>query len=71
MILLDYRPLERKLINFADNSPDAYEKMVDRIMQLHSYGERMALAWMDAARYGDSSVMQRMAQGLCGHGVIG
>ena len=40
----------------ADNSPDAYEKMVDRIMQLHSYGERMALAWMDAARYGDSSV---------------
>ena len=41
----------------ADNSPDAYEKMVDRIMQLHSYGERMALAWMDAARYGDSSVM--------------
>ena len=41
----------------ADNSPDAYEKMVDRIMKLHSYGERMALAWMDAARYGDSSVM--------------
>ena len=41
----------------ADQSPNAYEKLVDRILELHSYGERMALAWMDAARYGDSSVM--------------
>ena len=40
-----------------DQSPDAYEKVVDRLLATKRYGERMALAWMDAARYGDSSVM--------------
>ncbi|MGC6457645.1 MAG: DUF1553 domain-containing protein [Akkermansiaceae bacterium] len=41
----------------ADKSPDAYGKLVDRLLASPAYGERMALAWMDAARYGDSSVM--------------
>lgn len=41
----------------ADQSPDAYEKLVDRLLASDAYGERMAVAWMDAARYGDSSVM--------------
>ncbi|MEE3175965.1 MAG: DUF1553 domain-containing protein [Verrucomicrobiota bacterium] len=41
----------------ADDSPEAYEKVVDRLLGSESYGERMTLAWMDAARYGDSSVM--------------
>ncbi len=40
----------------ADGSPDAYEKVVDRLLASEHYGERMTLAWMDAARYGDSSV---------------
>jgi len=40
----------------ADGSPEAYEKVVDRLLTSKSYGERMALRWMDAARYGDSSV---------------
>lgn len=40
-----------------DDSPQAYEKVVDRLLSSKRYGERMALAWMDAARYGDSSVM--------------
>ena len=40
-----------------DNSPQAYEKVVDHLLGMERYGERMALAWMDAARYGDSSVM--------------
>src|SRR5262249_45749945 len=39
-----------------DKSPDAYEKVVDRLLASPHYGERLALAWMDAARYGDSSV---------------
>jgi mono/diheme cytochrome c family protein len=39
-----------------DSHPDAYEKVVDRLLASERYGERMALAWMDAARYGDSSV---------------
>ncbi len=40
----------------ADSSPDAYEKVVDRLLANPHFGERMALAWMDAARYGDTSV---------------
>ncbi|MBB80320.1 MAG: hypothetical protein CMN02_04835 [Roseibacillus sp.] len=40
-----------------DQSAHAYEKVVDRLLATKRYGERMALAWMDAARYGDSSVM--------------
>ena len=41
----------------ADNKPGAYERVVDRLLASASYGERMTLAWMDLARYGDSSVM--------------
>ena len=39
-----------------DKSPDAYEKVVDRLLASEAYAERMALVWMDAARYGDTSV---------------
>ena len=35
----------------------AYEALVDRLLASQAYGERMALAWLDAARYGDTSVM--------------
>ncbi|MCA9136067.1 MAG: DUF1553 domain-containing protein [Planctomycetales bacterium] len=35
----------------------AYEALVDRLLASSAYGERMALAWLDAARYGDTSVM--------------
>lgn len=38
----------------ADNSANAYEKMVDKLMQLPSYGEKMSLHWLDLARYADS-----------------
>ena len=40
-----------------DKSPNAWEKLIDRLLASKHYGERMALAWMDAARYGDTSVM--------------
>ena len=39
-----------------DQSPDAYEKVVDRLLASDEYAERMTLVWMDAARYGDTSV---------------
>lgn len=42
----------------ADQSPDAYEKVVDRLLASPHYGERMALPWLDAARYSDSSGYQ-------------
>ncbi|MFP6854709.1 MAG: DUF1549 domain-containing protein, partial [Opitutales bacterium] len=40
----------------ADKSDDAYEKVVDRLLASEEYAERMTLVWMDAARYGDTSV---------------
>ncbi|HEX4796319.1 MAG TPA: DUF1549 and DUF1553 domain-containing protein [Humisphaera sp.] len=39
----------------ADASPQAYEKVVDRLLASPRYGERMALAWLDAARYADTN----------------
>ncbi|MFM7515734.1 MAG: PSD1 and planctomycete cytochrome C domain-containing protein, partial [Pirellula sp.] len=42
----------------ADQSPDAYEKVVDRLLQSPHYGERMAIAWLDLARYADSNGFQ-------------
>jgi len=38
----------------ADRSPKAYEKVVDRLLQSAQYGERMALDWLDAARFADT-----------------
>jgi hypothetical protein len=43
----------------ADTSPEAYEKLVDRLLASPHYGERMALPWLDAARYADSNGFQR------------
>jgi hypothetical protein len=37
-----------------DRSPDAAEKVVDRLLASPAYGERMAEPWMDIARYADS-----------------
>jgi hypothetical protein len=39
-----------------DQSPDALERLVDRLLASDGYAERMTLVWMDAARYGDTSV---------------
>ncbi len=37
-----------------DNSPDAYEKQVDRLLNSVHYGEKMAVDWLDLARFADS-----------------
>ena len=39
--------------------PKAYEKLVDRLLASPHYGERMALRWLDAARYADSNGFQQ------------
>src|SRR5581483_2523418 len=39
----------------ADKSPDAYEKVVDRLLASPHYGERWARPWLDLARYADSN----------------
>jgi hypothetical protein len=38
----------------SDQSPDAYEKLVDRLLASPRYGERMAVDWLDVARYADT-----------------
>ncbi len=38
----------------ADKRPDAYERVVDRLLANPHYGERMALPWLDLARYADT-----------------
>ena len=42
----------------ADTSPDAYEKVVDRLLASPRYGERMAVNWLDLSRYADTYGMQ-------------
>jgi hypothetical protein len=41
-----------------DKSPDAYEKLADRLLASHHFGERQARRWLDLARYADSSGFQ-------------
>jgi len=38
----------------SDERPDAYARMVDRLLASPRFGERMATYWLDAARYSDS-----------------
>jgi hypothetical protein len=38
----------------ADHSPDAYENRVEHLLQSPHYGERMAMQWLDLARYADT-----------------
>lgn len=48
-------PSESEIDNFInDTSLDAYEKQVDRLLASPHYGEKMAIDWMDLARYSDT-----------------
>jgi hypothetical protein len=42
----------------ADERPDAYERLVERLLQSPHYGQRMAWDWLDAARYADTNGYQ-------------
>ena len=39
----------------ADTSPDAYERLIDRLLASPNYGERWGRHWLDLARYADSN----------------
>lgn len=39
----------------ADDSPNAWEKVIDRLLMSPAYGERWARHWLDVARYADSN----------------
>ncbi|MEM9340798.1 MAG: DUF1553 domain-containing protein, partial [Bacteroidota bacterium] len=48
-------PREQFVRNYLnDSSPEAYEKQVDRLLASTDYGERMAMEWMDVARFADT-----------------
>jgi len=48
-------PSQRELDEFlADETPQAHEKVVDRLLASPKYGEHMATPWLDVARYADS-----------------
>jgi hypothetical protein len=43
----------------SDSSPDAYERLVDRLLDSPHYGERWARHWLDIVRYGESQGFER------------
>lgn len=43
----------------ADETPQAYEKVVDRLLNSQAYGERWASVWLDLARYADTVGFER------------
>jgi hypothetical protein len=48
-------PTQNEIQSFlADNSPDAYAKVVDKLLASPAYGERWGRHWLDIARYADS-----------------
>jgi hypothetical protein len=46
----------------ADNSPGAYERLVDQFLESPRFGEHMAWGWMEAARFSDTDGFQSDAQ---------
>jgi hypothetical protein len=49
-------PTVKELADFlADQTPQAHEKVVDRLLASPHYGERMAMHWLDLARYADTN----------------
>ena len=58
--LVGLPPTPAEVDAFVHNTnPDAYETLVDRLLASPHYGERMALSWLDAARYADSNGFQQ------------
>ncbi|MBU62733.1 MAG: hypothetical protein CMI26_09545, partial [Opitutae bacterium] len=52
-------PTIQEMDAFAkDSTTDAYEKALDRLLASPHFGERMALEWLDLARYADSNGFQ-------------
>jgi len=58
-VMLDLTGLAPKPAEIAafvsDNAPDAYEKLVDRLLASPAYAEKQAVRWLDAVRYADTA----------------
>ena len=53
----------------ADNSPDAFAKVVDRLLAMPQYGERWGRHWLDVARYADGSGIPDRRPVFLGYGM--
>jgi hypothetical protein len=51
--------LEEQEAILADNRPDAYERLVERLLASPRFGERWGRHWLDVARYADSNGYER------------
>ncbi len=43
----------------SDSDPNAYEKLIDRLLSSHHYGERWGRHWLDVVRFGESNGFER------------
>ena len=58
--LIGLPPSPKEIDDFlADTSPNAYQKLVDRLLNSPHYGERWGRWWLDAARYADSNGFEK------------
>ena len=58
--LIGLPPTPEELDAFlADDRPAAFDRVVDRLLASPHYGERMAIPWLEAARYADSNGFQQ------------
>lgn len=58
--LIGLPPTLEEAKQFLENdAPDAYEKMIDRLLDSPHFGEHWAAMWLDLARYGDSQGYQK------------
>ena len=56
-------PTPTEVVAFVnDAAPNAYEKLVDRLLASPRYGERMARGWLDLARYADTQGYEKDAR---------
>jgi hypothetical protein len=54
--LLGYRPSYEEVQAFVnDSSPDAFEKLIDKLLASEHYGEQWGRHWMDVARFGEDN----------------
>ena len=55
----------------GDSSKDAYQKVVDRLLDTDEYAERMTSEWLDVARYSDTYGYQVDPDAMYGNGGTG
>ncbi|MEJ7606711.1 MAG: DUF1549 domain-containing protein [Bryobacteraceae bacterium] len=54
--LVGFKPTYEEVEAFAnDKAPDAYERLIDRLLASEHYGERWGRHWMDVARFGEDN----------------